>query len=294
MQINKQEGFAGQISVVLPEKIRKWIDKNSLISSLYVTDIGYYPKAHHHFRERLQGADEDILIYVLDGLGMVKINDASFELKANQFIVIPAGTGHSYMADEANPWTIYWLHLNSKNKNIFEGLYAKMMPVNPSKTSRIKERIQLFEEIIEILSLGFSPANIEYANLCLVHLLASFRYIDQFRKVNYSTEKDVIKKAIIYMKQHIEQKISLQEMASQFKLSVPHFSRLFRQRTRNSPIEYFIQLKMQHACQLLDYSNLKIYEIADAIGYDDSYYFSRIFKKVMGISPLQYKKNLGS
>jgi AraC-like DNA-binding protein len=294
MHLNKEEGFAGQVSVVLPERIRRWISQNPLVSSTYVTDIGYYPKARHHFRERMKGAGEDILIYVIDGFGEVKIQNASYKLKANEFIVIPSGTGHSYRADEKYPWTIYWLHYKNKNKSLFEGLYKKIIPVQPSQTSRIKERIQLFEEIIEILSLGFSPANIEYANLCLIHLLASFRYIDQFRKVNYSTEKDVVKKAVIYMKQHIEEKLTLEGIASQFKLSVPHFSRLFRQRTRNSPIDYFIQLKMQYACQMLDYSNLKIYEIANNIGYDDTYYFSRLFKKVMGVSPIQYKKQLGN
>ncbi len=291
MQLNKQEGFAGQVSVVLPDKIKKWITENPLISTLYVTDIGYYPKARYHFIERPKGAEEDILIYVVEGVGYVAIDNRKFTLRSNQFIVIPRAKQHYYMTDDKNPWTIYWMHVTGRGRIIFEGLFSKVTTIAPSDTSRIAERLRLFDEIIEILSLGYSPGNLEYANLCLLHLIASFKYIEQFRKVNYSTGKDIVKKAILYMKQHIDKKMSLEELAAHFEISVPHFSRLFRQRTRHSPIDYFIQLKMQYACQLLDYSNLRIHEVANATGYDDTYYFSRIFKKVMGVAPLHYKKS---
>jgi len=58
-----------------------------------------------------------------------------------------------------------------------------------------------------------------------------------------------------------------------------------------SPIDYFIRLKIHFACQLLTQTDLKIKEIADRIGYDDPYYFSRLFKQVTGQSPKVYKKS---
>lgn len=293
MQISKQEGFAGQVSVVLPESIKKMIQKNPLISDLFITDIGYYPKARHHFRERVAGLKEDILIYVVEGEGKVIIEDVRQRICANQFIVIPAGKKHAYMADTDKPWSIYWVHVGGTNRRIFDGMDGQVMTIVPSKTSRISERLKMFDELIEILTFGYSQDNLEYANLSLKHLLASFRYIDQFRKVNYSGEKDRVKKAILFMKQNVNRKMTLEEMADHFNISVSHFSRLFKQRTRHSPMDYFIQLKIQYACQLLDYSNLRVYEIANAIGYEDTYYFSRIFRKVMGVSPAIYKNKSG-
>jgi AraC-like DNA-binding protein len=55
------------------------------------------------------------------------------------------------------------------------------------------------------------------------------------------------------------------------------------------PIDYFIHLKIQKACQLLYKDNIKVKEVAEAIGYEDPYYFSRLFKKYMNVSPEQYK-----
>ena len=288
--IQKKEGFAGQISIVIPKKILKWVENNHLINGLYITDIGYYPNARHHYRKRRKGADENILIYVLEGGGKISVSGKEMSIDSNQFIVIPQGNSHWYKADDQNPWTIYWIHFKGKNADFINDIAGKINLINPGRSSRIKDRIQLFNEIIENLSMGYSQANLEYANLCLYQLMASFKYIDQFRKINYSQENDVIKKAIIYMKQNLEKSYKLKEIAMKFDLSPPHFSRLFKQRTMHAPIDYFIQMKMQHACQLLDYSNLRMKEIGRQIGYEDPYYFSRIFKKVIGLSPYQYRK----
>lgn len=56
-------------------------------------------------------------------------------------------------------------------------------------------------------------------------------------------------------------------------------------------MDFYISLKMKEACKLLRSTNLYIYEVAQQLGYQDQYYFSRIFKKVVGISPKEYKNS---
>jgi AraC-like DNA-binding protein len=72
-------------------------------------------------------------------------------------------------------------------------------------------------------------------------------------------------------------------------LSKYHFIKKYKALTGTTPINHFIQLKIERACHLLDVTNKGIKEIAWAVGYEDAYYFSRIFRKVMGISPSQYR-----
>jgi AraC-like DNA-binding protein len=105
-----------------------------------------------------------------------------------------------------------------------------------------------------------------------------------------NTEETVIDKTIAFMKENTHLKLTVEEMATKFAFySTSYFSQLFRQKTGMSPMDYFIHLKIQYACKLLDLTDIRIKEVADKVGYSDPYYFSRIFHNIMGLSPNQYR-----
>lgn len=72
--------------------------------------------------------------------------------------------------------------------------------------------------------------------------------------------------------------------------SASHFGQIFLKKTGHSPLNYFNQLKIQKACQMLDFSDMKIKEIANELGFYDQYHFSKTFFKITGETPSQYKK----
>lgn len=72
--------------------------------------------------------------------------------------------------------------------------------------------------------------------------------------------------------------------------SASHFGQIFLKKTGHSPLNYFNQLKIQKACQMLDFSDMKIKEIANELGFYDQYHFSKTFFKITGENPSQYKK----
>ena len=80
------------------------------------------------------------------------------------------------------------------------------------------------------------------------------------------------------------------ELAAQVGLSVSHFSSVFKAHLGESPIDYFINLKMQYACHLLTTTKMSIKQVAFCLAYDAPYYFSRLFHKVIGVSPLDYRE----
>ncbi len=104
-----------------------------------------------------------------------------------------------------------------------------------------------------------------------------------------SDSKMVIIKAKLYIKKNYMKQLSLEQVAKQFELSSNYFSRIFRDETGITFIDYLIQVRVNKARELIKNSNYKIYEICEMVGYDDPHYFSRIFKKVTGVSPIEYK-----
>ena len=91
------------------------------------------------------------------------------------------------------------------------------------------------------------------------------------------------------MQEHINDNISLIGLSKTYNYSVSRFSNLFKQKTGYAPIDYFLQMKMQKACQLLDFSDRSIKDIAFSMGFEDPYYFSKRFRKIIGVSPRKYR-----
>ena len=287
--MRKEEGFRGQRTIILPEHIIRDIQKDTLGRQLYLTDIGYYPHAQFHHLKRKEGCSQYILIYCTDGKGWFSIEGKKNLVYANQFFIIPKGVAHSYGSSDNDPWSIYWVHFSGEQASMFFENISNVNLIIPSKISRIDDRIQLFEEIIQNLEMGYSFENLQYANICLLQFLASFKYISQFRQIRRIREKDLIEDVVYYMKEFINEKITLKEIASEKGLSPSQFSLVFRRKTGRSPMNYLIHLRIQKACQYLDNTELRIKEIALRVGYDDPYYFSRVFKNVMGTSPGKYR-----
>lgn len=98
-----------------------------------------------------------------------------------------------------------------------------------------------------------------------------------------------IGQTIAYMLQHLNKRLQVGELASMASVSPSHFFALFKRRTGCAPIDFFIRLRMQHACQLLDSTSLNVKEIAAVLGYEDPFYFSRAFKAVNRVSPSEYR-----
>jgi len=101
--MKEEDGFPGQISFVVPEKIISLIKDNPLIADLYLTDIGYYPQASQHFRERSSGSDQFILIYCIGGKGEIRLGDMTYSISSDQCFIIPPHLAHTYHSDFQKP-----------------------------------------------------------------------------------------------------------------------------------------------------------------------------------------------
>lgn len=290
-KLKKREGFEGQKLIVLPKKIASdFLTRDPVTRQIYITDIGYYPKARFHHVERVHGISQHILIYCVEGSGWIEMNHVKTKVLPSEFIVIPANVPHKYGAQENDPWTIYWFHFKGEiSAHIADLIQAKNRKTQPALAYN-ENRIKLFEEIYSNLEMGYSMDNLRYINMTFYHFLSSLLYEDKFNYADKKKEDDLVTSSIELMQKKIGSVLTLNELAAFAKLSVSHFSALFRAKTGYSPIEYFNHLKVQKACQYLLFSDMPVKEMAGLLGVDDQYYFSRMFSRLMGISPTQYRK----
>ena len=294
--VNKKDGFAGERSVVLPPMAIGLSKNDPLVNSLYVTDIRFYTHESHHFRRRTQPINQFVLIYCVDGSGFYEVNGMRQEVCACQYFILPANMPHCYGSDSDNPWTIYWVHFAGEHAPIYAQGAATPQTVRPSMRSRIGERNNIFEEIFATLQAGCECERLRYASSLLHHYLASMRYLTLYRSaVRQPVTEEVggamvVTAVIRFLGENIERHVAIDELCQYTGYSHGHLSALFKKRTGHSITTHFNIMKMQLAAELISSSSLKMNQISNKVGIDDSYYFSRLFKKVYGVSPLSYRR----
>jgi len=226
----------------------------------------------------------------VDGNGWYEINGQRFNVGPNEFFILPQNTEHAYGSSDIHPWSIYWVHFGGDLLNYFTGLQAIRHHFKSGYIKNNGDIIGLFTKMYKTLELGYSVDNLLFANMCLMQYISLFIYNAKHYAATNTPEKlDGVDAAILYMQQNINKNITLNELSSNSNYSVSRFSSLFKQKTGYAPIDYFMQMKIQQACQQLDFTDQSIKSIALTMGFDDPYYFSKRFKQVIGVSPQKYR-----
>ncbi len=288
-----RQGFSGSRDIVLPPYVIDIYSTDALLSALHITDIGHYPVADGHYVERRQGIAQFVFIYCVEGAGMYWIDEQEYHVHENQCFILPANCPHRYAADEHHPWTIYWIHFGGSLAPYYADQMQAPLDIRPEIDSRISTRTHIFEEIFQTLHQGQGLQQLHYASCLFHYYLGTLRYVNQFRQTrdDDSVANDVVAAAIHFMNENIEKHLSLQHFADYVGFSASHFSHLFLARMNESPMSYFNRLKIDAAAQLLEDTDMKINQISFKVGFEDAYYFSRLFTRIKGKSPKQWRKD---
>ncbi len=114
-------------------------------------------------------------------------------------------------------------------------------------------------------------------------------HLAEFVRNGESDSQQKVERSINFMVANINRPLQVSTLAAQANVSPSHFFALFKQMTGRPPMDYFTKLRMSHACRLLDSTSASVKEVAAALGYNDPFYFSRVFKSVLAVAPVHYR-----
>jgi AraC-like DNA-binding protein len=276
--------------VVLPPAVLDQALQLPITRNLLPRSLGFQPHVTRHEIDRPEGLPEYILQYCLRGHGWCRIGGRFRELLPGDAVVIPFQAPHQYGAMEGKAWTSYWTHFRGEKAADYL-LAAGITPNDPwFHLEPTIEMIGLLDTIMSLYQSGHARANLVAASTALGHFFALVGISREWKRAMPLSTSENLQRSIEYMQQNVHRVIRLFQLAQVARLSVPHYAALFKDRTGFSPMDYFIRLKIQRACDLLVNSRDGVEQIGHSIGYDNPFYFSRIFKKVMQVSPRKYRQ----
>ena len=216
--------------------------------------------------------------YVIDGSVFTKIDDKEFLVEGGQAYLITPGMSHSHR------------HNGTGDDGIC--IRFSLEPVNKEGEEVIrilsKPRYGTFESMLGEMppARGLESAT---AGFC-------WWIMDLYERWQTETPKEmpagdtVVAQIILYLNEYKHEKIRMEDLSNALNISYRTLARRFRDETGETISERLTKIRLESAKQLLADSNMTLYDIAEAVGYENEFYFSNSFKKHYGMSPSAYRK----
>lgn len=234
--------------------------------------------------------DHYIIHYVLGGKGRFHVNGQTYTLKEQDGFLICPNTIVHYEADKEDPWSYCWAGFHGLKAEHYLK-HANLSPGTPVFTcDKMHEIRECFSRMISTKNLGKSK------EIILLGLLYEFLGIliessagNGTADNSTSRKESYVKKAVEFIAMNYSRKISVAEIAHHVGIDRSYLYSLCEEYLNASPQKFIINYRMNKACELMINKALTIGDISRSIGYDDPLVFSKVFKKVKGVSPSEYR-----
>ncbi len=226
------------------------------------------------------------LLYLVSGELTVSFPGKDSLLDAGSFVIFPPGCRYKYSHKNGFPIEYMWLHFTGSD--IEETLKKYELNLFP-KTNKIEPDdaiIMRFQNIFNAFIKHDKFRENELSTLLERLMISLARRVSGEKK-----QSNLLSKSISYINSNYIEDLRVPDLAKMENLSVSRYNTLFKQVTGVSPMEYIKKMRLASACELLSATDLPIKTVSAMVGYSDSHFFSRIFKKSLGISPAFYRKS---
>ena len=246
--------------------------------------------------------DEFEIIYVRSGFLTVSISGESYIGKTGEAFVVSPGNLH-LMGSQSGTVDYYTFLFPLKyisfctddmlDEKLLEPLNSGHLMICPRVNDTAKE---LCEQLIKIYEAKNDESESKITTQVRTKIIL-LQFILEMWKKGFVIENDtsgrntVEKEMVSYIHQNFTGKISLREFGEQFHLSEKYISRYFKEHFHITLSQYVTYLRLEHAKQLLQDTDIPVTDVAMQSGYQNVSYFIRSFQKAYAVSPLKYRKN---
>ena len=201
-------------------------------------------------------------------------------------VLVPRSTGHRYWADDRDPWTLWWMHVDGSDAD--ELVSAISGPDNCAlvQVRDMYSAVALVDTIVTTLERDDTTASLYVTSGLAWSLLATLAS-DRLR--GRPATADRIHIVQDYLRQNLASQTTVGELARLADMSTSHFSALFKASAGLGVVEYVKRLRSARACELLITTRASIADVARSVGYQDAFYFSRQFHTINGMSPREFR-----
>lgn len=267
----------------------RYIDPSELGQSLfyYCVEIGEVEFVKSAFLDLNLQAKYDtpslVYLYTASGNGIITINKETVGIKKNDSFIFTTRDHVQFLSSDA---TFYYIVFRG-NQSFSYYHYLR----EEQEFIKFVDHTNIFTHYLKIKECisGKDQINEGYISVSLECILAEVYTINHFYGA-IGEQVNMVTHAIDYIENNFHKEINLEEICNNVAYSPYYFSRVFKKETNMSPYEYLINRRINHAKHLLITTNEPISSISELCGYNSTIHFSNSFKKLVGMTPSEYRK----
>jgi AraC-like DNA-binding protein/ABC-type Fe3+-hydroxamate transport system substrate-binding protein len=240
-------------------------------------------------------SSDHILYFIVEGEGRLQMGEAAIDFKPMQLLYWPPDTNVEVtpLTESLEIYALAFQHYKGGASGAGSDslqLSSTSNPVLDIGNVELQTKPQsILQRIEQIEAFGCKDEHSDQIQLHFQELLYTIIQ-DSSSLATQDASTQGIEQTITYMKTHFQDKLDMSTLSSMARLTASSFSRSFKKIMGEPPIEYLTRLRIESAKELLSQQDCRIKEVSSAVGYDDEFYFSRIFHKAVGVSPTFYMK----
>lgn len=225
---------------------------------------------------------------ILEGEGTMRINDMEIHPSKGQLYLLPAKTMQVFFTNPDRPYRKYYCHfeLSCQNYDLFEFIRLPLC----ADAKDFDTAAMLFQRMINACNSHDITASI-MTKQSVFDLLVYYMECCPASSISLIENKGdtPLNNAITFVEQHLDQPVTVQEMAEIAGYHPSHFAKLFQKRLGTTPLQFILRQKTKRAIELLTCTSLPVSSIAESLGFANQFYFSSSFKKQTGMTPSEYR-----
>lgn len=260
-------------------------------SLLYLQEAGDFICGPQYYTTR-EGFHSYLIKYTISGCGVLNYQGQQYFVPTGHVFWIDCRKRHNYHTNSAiGNWRTLWVHFYGANSQFYYDLFLKQN--NGSPVAALPMNSPVYNILSSLLDLSSTSGYQQKSDLLHAKLLNQLVSECTLSTMTSDQPDDIpqtIQNVQMYLLQHYQKKITLEELGSHFNVNPFYLQKQFKRYIGQSPTEYIIYLRMTQAKELIRTTYKSIGEIAREVGIENLGYFTRLFKKQEGMTPHEYSK----
>ena len=255
----------------------------------YVHSIGHFYAKSDYLTER-EGLDNYLLFYTISGSGYIKTQNLQLSATSGSMFIIYCGDYQCYGSQPGENWEFKFIHFNGTSaKEYFDLLYNDgIRIINIDDFNKMELLINNSKQLIADEENNIDIKMSYYITAILTEMILAKN--SPINNKRYLQHKNEIDRAIKFMQENYHQDIKIEDIAQNSYMSKYYFLRIFKSIMGVTPYEYLINYRINSSKKLLVETELSVFDISLKVGFFDCNNFIRSFKKIVGTTPLGFKK----